>query len=135
MTALNKDERKTIINFFFKRTNLYTWIGRIFAIALITELAALTLPKELTPDYSQLIIEHGLFLTYVIAFFLGKYFGGYAIISLIIKVLVLWMCLHYNYKLENQGKDYVLIKNWNFGFKNSIITNINIDKDEKEDYS
>ena len=131
MTILTKDERKTIINFLFKRRNLYTWIGRIFALALLAELASLTLPDELIPDYNQLIIDYGRFITYLIAFIIGKYFGGYTIIFIIIKLLVLWLCFHYNYKLEKQGKDYVFIKNWNIGISNTIINKINTNKNDK----
>jgi hypothetical protein len=130
MNKLTEYERKTIVNFFFKRTNLYTWVGRVFAIALLTELAALTLPPELAPDYPQWIIDYGRFRTYVAAFFIGKYFGGQWFISLGVKFIVLWLCMHYNFKLQNVGKDSVIIKNWIFGFNNKIENNIKSTKDD-----
>lgn len=130
MNRLTEYERKTIINFFFKRTNLYTWVGRVFAIALLTELAALTLPPELAPDYPQWIIDYGRIPTYVAAFFIGKYFGGQWIVSLVVKFIVLWLCMHYNFKLQNIGKDSVIIKNWIFGFNNKIENHIKSNKDD-----
>ena len=130
MSRLSEYERKMIINFFFKRTNLYTWVGRIFAIALLTELAALTLPPELAPDYLQWIIDYGRFPTYVAAFFIGKYFGGQWILSLLLKFLVIWLCMHYNFKLQKSDKDYVIIKNWIFGFNNKIKNNVKLNKDD-----
>jgi hypothetical protein len=129
---LTEYERKTIVNFFFKRTNLYTWVGRVFAMALLTELAALTLPPELAPDYPQWIIDYGRIPTYVAAFFIGKYFGGQWIVSLVVKFIVLWLCMHYNFKLQNIGKDNITIKNFNFGWGNSNTNTIyNNRKDEE----
>lgn len=132
MKSLTKYERKTIVNFFFKRTNLYTWVGRIFAIALLTELASLTLPPELAPNYAQWIIDYGRFPTYVAAFFIGKYFGGQWFISLIIKFIVLWLCMRYNFKLQNLGKDNINIRNLNIGFKNSNTNTIYNNKNGEE---
>jgi hypothetical protein len=120
MNQLSTFERKTIIEFFFKRSTFYAKVGHLFAFALLTELAALTLPKELTPDYTQWIVDYGRIITYTAAFFIGKYFGGQLFISLFIKVFILWLCMHYDNKLKAVGKNYLFIKNWNIGIGNSI---------------
>lgn len=130
MTLLSETDRSTIIKFFFKRTNLYTWVGRIFAISLITELGAFILPEALTPNYDLLLEEKGYLYSIITAFFIGKYFGGYWIYSLIIKLFVLITCFYFNYKLQKKDKDYLIIKSWNFGINNS--TTVNIKHNPKE---
>ena len=124
MAFLSETNKDTIIRFFFKRTNLYSWVGRIFAVALLTELSALPLPVELCPDYKYIIAKHGYFNALLTAFFIAKYFSGAWIVSLFIKTVILRWCFIFNLKLERKGQDYVLIKSWNIGIGNKNVTNI-----------
>ena len=130
MTWITKENKDKIINFLFKRTNLYTWVGRIFAIGIVTELSANLLPSVLEPNYSEIAKEYGYFCAVVLAFFIAKYFAGIWAISLLIKLTVLYMCFRFNLKLQLDNKDYVFIKSWNFGIGNSNVTNINYSEKE-----
>ena len=114
---LKLNEIGTLIKFLFRR-NLYARIGLLVTISLMSELGAYIIPFDI--PYDTIIAEHGLFVAIALALFIGKFFGVYWFVSILIKCFLIWLCMYFNYRLLKEGKDYVLIKNWNIGIGNKI---------------
>jgi hypothetical protein len=119
-----------LINKFFEYLSshkpIYKYIARVMLLALITELAAIFLPEDLKINYTNFRNDYGLIPSLIFVFFIGKYLGGFNIISLLIKSFFLFVCLIIDYNIHkkvNGGKKYSIF-NFVFGFNNNITNNI-----------
>ena len=131
MSPLTETERLTIIEYFFKRKSLYSAVGRLFALSLLSSLVFIALPKELNPNYTELAKDYGKLISYVIAYFIGKYFEPISGVIIVTKFLVLWMCFHYEAKLKAAGKSGLTISNIIVGWRNMVNNNVNNTKDDE----
>jgi hypothetical protein len=85
-------------------------------------LASVFLPDELKVNYVTIRNDYGLFAALLFAIFIGKYLGGFSLISLSIKTTILIACLIIDYKIHKKvdsGNKYS-VTNFIFGFKNTI---------------
>lgn len=130
MKQLTEKERLLIIEFLTRRKSIYSLLGWVFGLSLLSSLVVITLPKELTPNYAQMIQDYGMFITYVIAFFIGSYFSSISLIVIGVKLFALWLCFHFEAKLKAAGKSGLTVKNLIIGWGNSVNNNIT-SKDEK----
>lgn len=131
MLPITEKERLKITDFFFKRKSLYSVIGWIFSLSLLSNLAVITLPEVLNPDYPALKEEYGSLFTIGVAYFVGKIFGVISAFVVFSKIIVIWMCFHYEAKLKAAGKSGLTIKNIIVGFRNTVTNNITITKDDE----
>lgn len=106
-------------------------VGWIFAVSLLSSLALIAFPEELAPNYTEIAKEYGKPIAYLVAYFIGKYFSTEAIIVLITKVVILWMCFHFESKLKLAGKSGLTIKNTIFGWGNTVNNNVSNTKDDE----
>lgn len=131
MDQLSKKERLTIIEFIFYRRSIYSKLGWVFGLSLLSGLIFISLPPELSINYKRMIQKIGILPTYLVAYFVGKYFDTFSVISVVTKFLVLWLCFYYELQLKRAGKTKVFIINKIFGWGNNVSNNINYtEKDE-----
>jgi len=119
-----------LINKFFEYLSshkpIYRYVARVMLLALLTELASVFMPEDLKISYDTIRNDYGLIPAVLFAFFIGKYLGGYSLVSLLIKSLVLLACLYIDYKIHTKTepqKKYSII-NLVLGFNNKITNNI-----------
>jgi len=131
MRLFTEKERLTIIEYFLKRKSIYSVVGWLFALSLLSSLVVISLPKELTPNYTELAEAYGKLITYVIAYFIGKYFDTISVFIIVTKFLVIWMCFHYEAKLKAAGKSGLTIKNIIVGWGNTVNNNVTNSEDDE----
>jgi len=105
---------------------IYKFVARIMLLALLTELASVFMPEDLKVNFSSIRNDYGLVPALLFAFFIGKYLGGYSLLSLFIKSFFLLTCLIIDYKIHKKTgeiKKYSIF-NLVFGFNNNITNNI-----------
>lgn len=132
MKPITDKERLTFLEFIFYRRSLYSKLGWVFGISLLSSLVFISLPKELSIDYEAMMLKSGKFLTYVTAFFVGKYFDSFSLVVVISKLLVLWLCFYYELQLKRAGKTKVFIKNNIFGWNNQVTNTVKPLDDEQD---
>jgi hypothetical protein len=131
MKPLTEKERLTIIEYFFKRKSLYSVVGWLFSLSLLSSLVVIKLPIELTPNYTELAKEYGKPITYLIAYFIGKYFDTVSVLIIVTKIFVIWMCFYFEKKLKAAGKSGLTIKNLIVGWGNTVNNNVTNTKDDE----
>lgn len=115
-----------VFEFFTKPKPIYKYVARIMLLALLTELASVFMPEDLKISYASIRNDYGLIPALLFGFFVGKYLGGYSLLSVFIKSFFLLTCLIIDYKIHKKNepqKKYSII-NFVFGFNNTITNNI-----------
>lgn len=115
-----------IFEYLSRHKPIYKYVARIMLLALLTELASVFMPEDLKISYASIRIDYGLIPALLFAFLIGKYLGGYSLLSLFIKSFFLFICLIIDYKVHRKTepqKKYSII-NLVFGFNNNITNNI-----------
>ena len=115
-----------IFEFFSRNKPVYKYVARVLLLALLTELASVFMPEDLKVSFASIRSDYGLIPALLFAFFIGKYLGGYSLLSLSIKSFFLFTCLIIDYKIHKKTepqKKYSII-NLVIGFNNTITNNI-----------
>lgn len=113
---------KTTSEYILKPKPIYKYIARVVLFTLITELSSVTLPDELKIDYTSIKAQYGIIPAILLAIFIGRYIGGFSVISISIKTGIIIICLYIDYKLHKKaepGTKYSTM-NFLFGFNNTI---------------
>ncbi|MDI1307629.1 MAG: hypothetical protein PSX42_22670 [bacterium] len=115
-----------IFEYLSRHKPIYKYVARVMLLALLTELASVFMPEDLKISYANIRIDYGLIPALFFAFFIGKYLGGYSLLSLFIKSFFLFTCLIIDYKTHKKtdGTKKYSIFNFVFGFNNNVTNNI-----------
>ena len=115
-----------VFEYLSRHKPIYKYVARIMLVALLTELASVFMPEDLKINFANIRGDYGLIPALLFAFFIGKYLGGYSLLSLFIKSFFLFTCLIIDYKIHKKTAPEKKYKIFNliFGFNNTITNNI-----------